>query len=314
MKKPRKTIILALLLIGGTVPYFVCDGERKALEAADRADLPGKTAKLSLGATYYERGGPSSGKPVILVHGLTIPSYLWETTFEGLVGAGFNVVRYDLYGRGFSDRPDATYGPDLFEEQLGELIEELKLEEPAHLVGLSLGGAISVNFAAKHSEKVDRLVLVAPYYRQEQPVVAKLMNAPLLGDYLMKVLGDRILIKRLPEYYYKPLDYPQLEQRFLRQLEFVGYKKALLSTLRHYLPLDLTDSYSEVGHQERPVLLLWGKHDRVIPLANSAAVLEVLPQAKLHQIDAGHVPLQEERSEECNELIISFLKGATPEL
>jgi len=309
MKNGKKTIILAVLLVGGIVPYFACDGERKSLEAADRADLPGKMAKLSLGATYYEQGGPSSGKPVILIHGLTIPSYLWETTFEDLVGAGFNVVRYDLYGRGFSDRPDATYDPDLFEKQLAELVEALKLEEPAHFVGLSLGGAISVNFAAKHPEQVDRLVLISPYYRQEQPVVAKLMNAPLLGDYLMKVLGDRLLKERLPEYYYKPVDYPQLEQRFLKQLEFIGYKKALLSTLRHYIPLDLTDSYSEVGRQKRPVLLLWGKHDRVIPFANSAAVLEVLPHAELHQIDAGHVPLQEERREECSELIIGFLKG-----
>ena len=309
MKNGKKTIILAVLLVGGIVPYFACDGERKSLEAADRADLPGKMAKLSLGATYYEQGGPSSGKPVILIHGLTIPSYLWETTFEDLVGAGFNVVRYDLYGRGFSDRPDATYDPDLFEKQLAELVEALKLEEPAHFVGLSLGGAISVNFAAKHPEQVDRLVLISPYYRLEQPVVAKLMNAPLLGDYLMKVLGDRLLKERLPEYYYKPVDYPQLEQRFLKQLEFIGYKKALLSTLRHYIPLDLTDSYSEVGRQKRPVLLLWGKHDRVIPFANSAAVLEVLPHAELHQIDAGHVPLQEERREECSELIIGFLKG-----
>lgn len=309
MKNGKKTIILAVLLVGGIVPYFACDGERKSLEAADRADLPGKMAKLSLGATYYEQGGPSSGKPVILIHGLTIPSYLWETTFEDLVGAGFNVVRYDLYGRGFSDRPDATYDPDLFEKQLAELVEALKLEEPAHFVGLSLGGAISVNFAAKHPEQVDRLVLISPYYRQEQPVVAKLMNAPLLGDYLMKVLGDRLLKERLPEYYYKPVDYPQLKQRFLKQLEFIGYKKALLSTLRHYIPLDLTDSYSEVGRQKRPVLLLWGKHDRVIPFANSAAVLEVLPHAELHQIDAGHVPLQEERREECSELIIGFLKG-----
>jgi len=309
MKNGKKTIILAVLLVGGIVPYFACDGERKSLEAADRADLPGKMAKLSLGATYYEQGGASSGKPVILIHGLTIPSYLWETTFEDLVGAGFNVVRYDLYGRGFSDRPDATYDPDLFEKQLAELVEALKLEEPAHFVGLSLGGAISVNFAAKHPEQVDRLVLISPYYRQEQPVVAKLMNAPLLGDYLMKVLGDRLLKERLPEYYYKPVDYPQLEQRFLKQLEFIGYKKALLSTLRHYIPLDLTDSYSEVGRQKRPVLLLWGKHDRVIPFANSAAVLEVLPHAELHQIDAGHVPLQEERREECSELIIGFLKG-----
>ena len=309
MKNGKKTIILAVLLVGGIVPYFACDGERKSLEAADRADLPGKMAKLSLGATYYEQGGPSSGKPVILIHGLTIPSYLWETTFEDLVGAGFNVVRYDLYGRGFSDRPDATYDPDLFEKQLAELVEALKLEEPAHFVGLSLGGAISVNFAAKHPEQVDRLVLISPYYRQEQPVVAKLMNAPLLGDYLMKVLGDRLLKERLPEYYYKPVDYPQLEQRFLKQLEFIGYKKALLSTLRHYIPLDLTDSYTEVGRQKRPVLLLWGKHDRVIPFANSAAVLEVLPHAELHQIDAGHVPLQEERREECSELIIGFLKG-----
>ena len=50
--------------------------------------------------TYYEIAGPAHGHPVVLVHDFSVPSCVWDGTFEHLAQAGFRVVRYDLYGVG----------------------------------------------------------------------------------------------------------------------------------------------------------------------------------------------------------------------
>ena len=74
--------------------------------------------QLSQGYVHYELGGPVGGEKVVLVHGLSVPYYIWDPTFDALTEAGFRVLRYDLYGRGFSDRPKLRYDADLFDEQL----------------------------------------------------------------------------------------------------------------------------------------------------------------------------------------------------
>ncbi len=79
-----------------------------------------ESVKLSDGTTYYELGGPESGDVVVLVHGLTTPFFVWDPTFEMLIQKGFRVLRYDLFGRGYSDRPKAKYDDDFYDKQLIE--------------------------------------------------------------------------------------------------------------------------------------------------------------------------------------------------
>ena len=72
--------------------------------------------------THYQLAGPPAVHTVVLVHGFSVPYYIWDPTFDGLVAAGFRVLRYDLFGRGWSDRPDARYDPNFFDEQLVQLL------------------------------------------------------------------------------------------------------------------------------------------------------------------------------------------------
>ena len=62
--------------------------------------------RLSDGFTHYELGGPPTGHLVVLAAGFSVPYYIWDPTFSALTEAGVRVLRYDYYGRGFSDRPD----------------------------------------------------------------------------------------------------------------------------------------------------------------------------------------------------------------
>ena len=84
---------------------FVINGEYLELDEAVRSKAPGKFIKLEHGYTHYQLDGPENGELVVLVNGYSIPYYLWDHTYPDLLNAGFRVLRFDFYGRGYSDRP-----------------------------------------------------------------------------------------------------------------------------------------------------------------------------------------------------------------
>ncbi|MFX1507287.1 MAG: alpha/beta fold hydrolase, partial [Promethearchaeota archaeon] len=88
--------------------------EHEELNEATRKTLKGEFIQLSRGYTHYELDGPVDGDITVLVHGFSTPLFIWNPTFELLVREGFRVLRYDLYGRGYSDRPVLKYTMDLF--------------------------------------------------------------------------------------------------------------------------------------------------------------------------------------------------------
>ncbi|MCH1553793.1 MAG: alpha/beta hydrolase, partial [Luminiphilus sp.] len=72
-------------------------------------DLPSGAAfvELEQGFTYYEAANfDTCDDPIVLVHGFSVPSYIWQPTFEFLSDAGACVLMLDLYGRGLSDNPN----------------------------------------------------------------------------------------------------------------------------------------------------------------------------------------------------------------
>ncbi|MGB7874199.1 MAG: hypothetical protein WBL25_07430, partial [Anaerolineales bacterium] len=85
-----------------TFPYL---GKTEELNEAARAGAPGSFVQLSDGCSHYELGGPPDGQPVVLVHGFSVPYFIWDPTFSFLTECGFRALRYDLFGRGYSDRP-----------------------------------------------------------------------------------------------------------------------------------------------------------------------------------------------------------------
>src|SRR5205814_6966801 len=86
----------------------------------------------------------------------------WDSTAAALGANGFRVLRYNYYGRGFSDRPALRYDLAMYDRQLTELLDTLGIHEPIDVAGLSMGGAIAVNFATRHPELVRTLTLVDP--------------------------------------------------------------------------------------------------------------------------------------------------------
>ena len=115
---------------------FSFRSETKDLNDETRRWTGGSFVPLSDGVTHYELSNSTSENTVVLVHGFSVPYFIFDPTFHFLSQHGFRVLRYDLFGRGFSDRPDTEYNIDLFERQLSELLDALQFTRPVSLVGL----------------------------------------------------------------------------------------------------------------------------------------------------------------------------------
>ena len=309
MEKRRiALIVLVVVVLALTIPYFAFDRESTTLTQTVRERLPGKFVGLSDGYTHYQWAGPETGPVVVLVHGFSTPLFNWDRNLPALTAAGFRVLRYDLFGRGFSDRPYTDYNEDLFDRQLLELLGALKIDRPVRLVGLSMGGAVATIFSARHPEKVERLALIAPAgFPARLPFASKLVKIPLLGGYIMKAVGDRSLIKSAKKALFKPERAPEYMGKYQEQMIYKGYKRAIVSTLRHFDLHNQRAAFESAGKHPRPVLLFWGKRDAVVPFEHSTRVLKAMPRARLVAIeDSGHV-CQYETPGVVNAELVGFL-------
>ena len=114
------------------------------------------TANVNGTSIFYETRG--KGFPIVFVSGGGILDRRgWDNQFETFAKTN-HVIRYDIRGIGKSARPD---GPFSHSEDLYTLLTFLKIQR-AHVAGLSVGGAIAIDFAIEHPEIVDRLILAAP--------------------------------------------------------------------------------------------------------------------------------------------------------
>src|SRR5471030_1088698 len=142
MKILKLIFITVIFLLSITVLvlaafYLKLNKETKVLTDKERQGTSGKYIKLTAGITHYELAGPDTGNVIILVHGFSVPYFIWDGTYEYLVNNGFKVLRYDEYGRGYSDRPDVVYNQDLYTNQLADLIKQLHLKTPVNIAGVS---------------------------------------------------------------------------------------------------------------------------------------------------------------------------------
>ena len=245
------------------VHYLESDRETLAMNEDARRNVPGSFVRLSGGITHYELAGPDTGIAVLLIPGFSVPYSVWDPTFDGLTRAGFRVLRYDLFGRGWSDRPAARYDAEFYDRQIVDLLDALGIRS-VDAAGLSMGGPIAATFANRHPERVRRVLLFDPGYWTGTPLPLGL-RLPVIGTYNMTV----VIAPGLPESqwddFVHPERYPLYLGPYREQMRYQGFRRALLETLRNYLAHDVTGEYRQLGKSGKPVLLIWGKSDRDTP-------------------------------------------------
>lgn len=306
--KVAAVVLAAALVVAGVLGLNVRrhDLEIMDLGEATRRTAPGSFIQLPQGFVHYELAGPADGRAVVLVHGFSVPYYVWDPVFAALRDAGFRVLRYDLFGRGLSDRPEVRYNADLFDRQLLDLLNALGVNGGSDLVASSMGGPIVATFACRHPERVRRIVWIDPSYGAGGALPLAL-RAPLWGEYTMATqVAPGLAESQLADFVH-PENFPDWPDRFRRQMRYHGFRRALLSTLRDYVTADWSKDYACVGRAKTPVLLVWGKADLDAPFETNSKVRAAVPQAQFLPVDdAAHFPFLE-HPEIVNPALIAFL-------
>lgn len=298
-------IIIAVLLI----IYAAADIEKKDLNDNTRAQIGGSWVKLPGGITHYELIGPETGQPVVLIHGSTIPMYVWDQQVDDLAAAGLRVLRYDQYGKGFSDRPEGSYSQEFYRKQLLELLDALKIRKPVDLVGLSMGGGLAVDFTANHPDLVRRLILASPVINSiKNDTNIKLLRPSIWGEFLMRLVATNTLTKRAADLTAKSVKSAEYNRMFKEQTYYKGFERATLAMFRSDATTDYRPDYQAVGKQDLPIMLIWGTQDEDISPEMVQQIKSSMPKLKFKQLDGiGHDP-QVEVPDRFNRLVIDFLK------
>ncbi|MCV6586735.1 MAG: alpha/beta hydrolase [Marinibacterium sp.] len=281
-------MIWILLLLAVAAAPFVIEALRKPV---DRTQASGQFADLPGGTTHYSWTGPDDGPVVVCVHGLTTPSFVWRGVAAGLAAAGYRVLSYDLYGRGYSERVRGVQSDRFFVTQLDELLADQGVEQPFVLIGYSMGGAIVTAFAARFPARIRRLVLLAPAGMGHQlgPLARFIRGAPGIGDWLFRLFYPAQLRKGIEAERPLPGSVPGIADLQLAELDHRGFLPAVLSSLRHMLGAPLERYHRTIADAGLPVLAIWGVDDDVIPLAAKDRLTGWNPAARHVVIDgAGH--------------------------
>lgn len=283
-------------------------GKERAAET--RRHAAGSFVELSTGVTHYELRGTTTDRMVVLIHGNAAPYATWDNTIDDLVAAGLGVLRYDLFGHGFSDRPELPrYNRDLYNSQLAELLKRLEIASPVQVVGTSQGGSIGACFASVHPEKVGRLALLSPFFddfRGSRGAVASLLEIPLIGEFLVQLTSKRKLTD-LSDTIVSADTREMLEREVAEQFRIPGKRRAILANWRGDALRDASSCYQTVRDRDIPTLLTWGTLDRRIPGDSMVRLRDLLPEVEYHEIEgAGHLA-HYEFADRINPLLVRFL-------
>jgi pimeloyl-ACP methyl ester carboxylesterase len=285
--------------------------ETKELNDDTRRLTGGSFVQLTDGVTHYELSNATRDHTVVLVHGFSVPYFIFDPTFHFLTQHGFRVLRYDLFGRGFSDRPNTNYNIDLFVRQLAGLLDGLRLMRPVSLLGLSMGGPITAAFSARYPHRVEKLILIDP--AGARPVafskMLKVLTKPLIGETILGLAGTGGMVKNIASDFFDKKLVEQFEERYIVQMQFKGFRRAILSSIRNNMLESFIGTYRKVGTFNKPTMLLWGRHDTTVPLEHSEDLCTAIPNIKFHIIeDSSHIP-HYEKPEETNALLLDFLRN-----
>lgn len=256
------------------------------------------------------------GKPLLLIHGLGASCDYWRYNIRAL-SQGCRVYAFDLPGCGRSDKEIDEFSLDFAGEFVAAFMDAVGVDR-ASLVGNSLGGAVSLQFAIHYPHRLDKLVLVSSGgLGRELGLSFRLFKIPLLGELMAWAWSTKPGVRRtLRSIVYDP---QIIGDDFVDQLAELtplpGAKEMLLSVAQAGIDFWgqnmrlLEPLLRRVPEIEAPTLIIWGAQDPVIPVAHAHIAHRVIKNSQLHIFDhCGHVP-QIEMPEEFNQLVLDFLRG-----
>lgn len=241
--------------------------------------------------------------PVILVHGMASSKDSWEKLFLFLNQSGYPAYSIDLLGHGESEKPNEEdqYQFRRIFDHFAREIESLHLTTPVVLVGHSLGGYLSLAYAARYQEHIRGLVLIDPFFSSSQihPFVNHFYQRPHILEKIFQA-APAWLVQLTVSLDLKAN--PLFMKGISRQMA-LDYKRA--SPKIAYILRTLPDLILE--NIVPPTIVLWGEHDTTLLPASFRTLVQALPNAVGYPIPGcGHHP-HLTKPELVDHKILSFL-------
>ncbi|PBK63462.1 alpha/beta-hydrolase [Armillaria solidipes] len=248
------------------------------------------------GRVRYWLLGPETGRKIVLIHGLSVPSLIWKDIAPQLAARGYRVLMYDLYGRGYTDAPQTTYNTQLYTTQLALLMQHVNWDK-AIVVGVSMGGGIAGAFTAHFPHLVDgKVILIASTGTIESsdlPRTLKFMSSPVIQSVTSSTPVRKYLQNLILTDSPLPAESDPLQEIVrIQSAHLPGYNAAISSSLRDGPIRGLTYAFKSDAFSGRDVLLIHGTHDRTVPYKYASEIQSLLPpgaKSKLVTVsDGGH--------------------------
>ena len=277
------------------------------MTTTERPEIGASAEANGIRTNYLEAG--KGDETVLLIHGSGpgVTSYAnWRVVVPALA-EDLHVVAPDMVGFGYSDRPEGiTYGLQTWADQTVGLMDTLGIEK-AHLVGNSFGGAIALRIAAQHPQRVGKLVLMGsmgvPFEITEglervwgyEPSFENMRRVLDVFAYSRELVNDELAKVR-----HEGSIQPGFQEAFA----------AMFPAPRQRWVEAMVTPEEEIRKLTHRTLIVHGREDQVIPVANSYKLEELIDNADLVVFShCGHWSMIE-RTADFNRLVRDFLLGA----
>lgn len=239
----------------------------------------------------YQAGG---GQIVLLIHGLPGCIEDWETIIPEL-SKRFQVIAYDRPGHGFSSAYDLKNNLDHNADIAFALIHKLRLNNPV-VVGHSYGGSIVLAMAVRNTSNIKAFVSVSPIIstKRKPNLLFKVLKIPLMGPalrFFIKLYGQNI-VKQGMDIAFDP-NQKDMSQDFIDKRCMIISQPNNITTAAHeemVMRLDLLNLMPLYGNIKKPLFIVHGKSDRVVPVGDVILLHKVVPSSKLILFkETGHM-------------------------
>ncbi len=259
---------------------------------------------------YHYTEYPANGKNILFIHGFASSTYTWEKVSPSLNKLGYHVWALDLKGFGWSDKPKHTsYDILTLTEEVYQWMEALALDDVA-LVGNSLGGGIATLMALMHPEKVSRMILIdAAAYNTKFPFIMEMARLPFAAEMSKLFFSHWVVRQTLSEvYHHKGWITKEQVDAYYKRLRTENALNAQIAIVRELEFSKVEKFVNRIPEIKTRTLIIWGEHDRWIPLSSayqfkaelSDSILVIIPEC-------GHMP-QEEYPDFTVKLIDDFMQ------
>jgi pimeloyl-ACP methyl ester carboxylesterase len=275
-----------------------------AAACSSRADTGGRLGAAGMAQAngtelYYEVHG--RGRPLVLIEGLGVATWTWELHVPEL-SRHFRTVVYDNRGVGRSAKPPGPYSIAQMADDLAALLDALQIEQ-AHILGTSMGGMIALEFAARHPQRVDRLVLVATTAGGATHVP---MTAATLARFFAPAAPGREGVRERLRLAFTAafLGTAYAERMIDHRLADPQPPHAFQAQAAAGVSFDRTASLSSI---RAPTLVMGGTDDVLVPRANARFLADHIPGSRLIEYEGLGHQFFIEAADRFNRDVISFL-------